>query len=110
MIAIADAPLRPTVPISAPTPRIEALPGIASPGAQYARKPLETRNIAQRCATLVPTSKYLILRGLMVRDQEVGGPNPLAPTSPSDHFGGIPEVKYASGKAESKRGQWGDVG
>ena len=36
--------LRKTVPIFVPTPRIEALPAIARPGAPKARKPLKTRD------------------------------------------------------------------
>ena len=39
-----------TVPIFVPTPRIEALPAIASTGAQKARKPLKTGDISQRLA------------------------------------------------------------
>jgi hypothetical protein len=41
------------VPIFVPTPRIEALLGIASPGARKARKPLKTRDISQPCAKLL---------------------------------------------------------
>ena len=69
-----------TVPIFVPTPRIEALPGIASPSAQKARKALKTRDISQRLPNHCAAAKSLIVRGLMVRDQEVGGSNPLAPT------------------------------
>ncbi len=42
-----------TVPIFVPTPRIEALVGIATPVTQKARKPLNTRDISQPCANLL---------------------------------------------------------
>lgn len=42
-----------TVPIFVPTPRIEALPAIASPRARKARKPLKTRDISQCLAKLL---------------------------------------------------------
>jgi hypothetical protein len=42
-----------TVPTFVPTPRIEALPAIARPGARKARKPLKTRDISQCFAKLL---------------------------------------------------------
>jgi hypothetical protein len=34
----------------------------------------------------VPSAKLLILLAFVVRDQEVGGSNPLAPANPFNHF------------------------
>ena len=48
---------------------------------------------------------WLSLVERLVRDQEAGGSNPLAPTNFFNHFRGFPEIKYASAKAGSKRGK-----
>jgi len=68
------------VPDSEPTPCIEALLGIESATCAKAPSALETRNIAQSWATVVPTAKSLIFRRLLAPEQKVGGSNPLGRT------------------------------
>src|SRR5579862_8807674 len=67
-----------TVPIFVPTPRIEAFRAVASSTARTTRKSLKNSNLALRIAIIGNAAKLLILRGFLVRDQEVGGSNPLA--------------------------------
>jgi hypothetical protein len=69
------------VPIFVPTPRIEALRAVASVPWETAWKPLKTSNLAQLLAIVSNVAKSLKIRGFLVRDQEVGGSNPLAPTN-----------------------------
>jgi len=69
-----------TVPIFVPTPRIEALRAVASSLLGNAWKSLKTSNLAQCLAIIGSVAKSLKVRGFLVRDQEVGGSNPLAPT------------------------------
>jgi hypothetical protein len=69
-----------TVPIFVPTPRIEALRAVASALGETARKSLKTSDLAQLLAIVGNVAKSLKVRGFLVRDQEVGGSNPLAPT------------------------------
>jgi hypothetical protein len=52
--------------------------------------------------TMPYVGAWLSLVERLVRDQEAGGSNPLAPTIPSCHLRGIPKIKYMSAKAESK--------
>jgi hypothetical protein len=68
------------VPIFVPTPCIEALRVVASAHSRKSQNSLITRNNSQCLATAVPTAKSLKIRKFMVRDQEAGGSNPLAPT------------------------------
>jgi hypothetical protein len=69
-----------TVPIFVPTLCSEALCTIARPRTRACRNHLITRNNAQYLTTAVPTAKCLKIRVFVVRDQEAGGSNPLAPT------------------------------
>src|ERR1035438_2809740 len=70
----------PTVPIFVPTSGVEALFTVAIATCPNPPKSLKTSNLAQLRAIVSNASKLLILRGSLVRDQEVGGSNPLAPT------------------------------
>jgi hypothetical protein len=54
------------VPNFVPTPCIEALIRVASVPDSLRSKSLETNNDWQPCATIVPTSKLLILSGLLI--------------------------------------------
>jgi hypothetical protein len=78
------------VPNIVPTPCIEALFAVASVPGSVSPKRLKTSNDGETRAAVVPIAKSLILGGFMVRDQEVGGSNPLAPTR--NHF----KVPFAS--------------
>ena len=69
------------MPIFVPTPRIEALRAVASALLGNAWKSLKTSNLAQLLAIVGNVAKSLKVRGFLVRDQEVGGSNPLAPTN-----------------------------
>ncbi|ERR1039457_2321599 len=73
--------VRQTVPIFVPTPRIEAFLAVASDTAANVWKPMKTSGLAQCLAILGNVAKSLKVRGFLVRDQEVGGSNPLAPTN-----------------------------
>ena len=76
------------VPNTGPTPRIEALRRLAIPPVTGrilgSPKPLIAGSLAQprtmNLTASVPMANLLIFRGFIVRDQEVGGSNPLAPT------------------------------
>ena len=69
-----------TVPIFVPTPCIESLFSFASAMMPPLRNSLITRDNSQCLATTIPRAKCLKIRQFMVRDQEAGGSNPLAPT------------------------------
>jgi hypothetical protein len=73
--------LRKSVPSFVPTPRIEDLRTFASAGARARWNSLITGNNSQCLATTVPSAKCLTILRFMVRDQEAGGSNPLAPTN-----------------------------
>ena len=87
-----------TVPIFVPTPCIEGSRAVASALARTSRKPLKTSTLAQFLATVRSTAKLLILHGLLVMDQEVGGSNPLAPTIYPISFHGPTALRQQRGQ------------
>ena len=78
-----------------PTPGVQALFAVAIAPYPNPPKSLKTSNLAQLRAIVGNVSKLLILRGSLVRDQEVGGSNPLAPTIPFNRRAAISGVTAA---------------
>jgi len=64
-----------------PAPHIERARPDATAYASSRVKSLTRDNISESVRTAMPTSKLFILFLILVRDQEVGGSNPLAPTN-----------------------------
>ncbi len=48
-------------------------------------KLLSRNSLSNSISMPMPTAKLLIFLVILVRDQEVGGSNPLAPTNPFNH-------------------------
>jgi len=71
----------PTVPSFVPTPRIEALLTLVSACCRGVGMSLKRRSYSQLLVTTGSTEKLANMRWRMLRDQEVGGSNPLAPTN-----------------------------
>jgi hypothetical protein len=63
------------------TLHIEGVVSIASLLSRDVAKRLKYNDSSQRLAIVEHTAKLLIFVAVLVRDQEVGGSNPLAPTS-----------------------------
>ena len=64
------------VPDTVPTPRIAALFAFASVGVPVFPKPLETSNVWEARATVVPAGKLLIRCAFTIRNQQVAGSTP----------------------------------
>jgi len=69
------------MPKTMPTPCIDALRRFTTEVLQVRRKFFLRNNIYKCIPLTMLTSKSLILFIILVRDQEVGGSNPLAPTN-----------------------------
>ena len=64
------------MPNSVPTLHMEAMFMVASGAASGWRKRLETSNVSEPLATIVPTAKLLISRAFTIRNQQVSGSSP----------------------------------
>jgi hypothetical protein len=69
-----------TMPKTMPTPCMDTLRRFMTEGLQVRLKLFLYNNISKSVSFTMPTSKLLIFFVILVRDQEVGGSNPLAPT------------------------------
>ncbi len=69
------------MPKTMPTPCIDTLRCFMTEGPPVSVKFLSWNNISKCVSVTMPTSKLLIFFVILVRDQEVGGSNPLAPTT-----------------------------
>ena len=70
-----------SVPSFVPTPRIEALRTLVSDRLKGVGMSLKCRGYSQLLATAGFAEKLAKMHWRMLRDQEVGGSNPLAPTN-----------------------------
>ena len=69
------------MPNFVPTPSIEALPALVSDRGKCAGMALKGGSYSQLLATAGAAEKRAKMHWRMLRDQEVGGSNPLAPTN-----------------------------
>jgi len=76
----------PTMPNTMPTLCMERVWRLGTSAGEIGSKRLAGKNVSQLATTAMPIAKSLILLVILVRDQEVGGSNPLAPTNPFNHF------------------------
>src|SRR5580704_4660792 len=74
------------MPESMPTPCIDGVRRASTVERVTELKPLNWNNLSKSVSTGMPMSKLLILFFFLVRDQEVGGSNPLAPTNYTSCF------------------------
>jgi hypothetical protein len=69
------------MPKTMPTPCIDRARRVSTRDRTLKRKFLVRNNLSNSVAIAIPTAKLFILFVILVRDQEVGGSNPLAPTT-----------------------------
>ena len=86
---VSPLPLHPhpsIMPKTMPTPGIDALRRFTTERHPLRPKLFSWNNISKSISIVMFRSKLLILFVILVRDQEVGGSNPLAPTKSFNHF------------------------
>ncbi len=74
------------MPNTMPTPRIDALLPVSTMEGVIRFKLLSRNSLSKSISMPTPTAKLLIFLVILVRDQEVGGSNPLAPTKLFKHL------------------------